>query len=229
MYSARYSPKWFSIAINKAREGRTRTRRVQIDSSASDRSVEARRPHHRKEPTSGRGKAKRVMAVLTTYSYTGPDKRHLRQVIPRVFHALDPPGFEPPFPPRIARPRGIHRNDSQHLSPETRPTLGALVPHGNHFSDGSSHPQLTPQSLKIITAATIAALNQHLASIGLLLRMATIPSDESITNTAFLPPAARDASTIPPRTLPPPPAPRHTYPWPGFTQPIHYEERDTPA
>ena len=148
MYSAGCSPKWFSTAINKAREGRTLTRRVQIDSSASDRFVDARRPRHREEPTSGRGKAKRVMAALTTDSDTEPDspgetdrnKRQPRQVTPRVFHVPDPPGFAPPFPARIVRPRGTRRNDSQHLSPETRPTLGAPMPHGTHFPDRSSHP-----------------------------------------------------------------------------------------
>ena len=77
------------------------------------------------------------------------------------------------------------------------------MPHRNHFPDGASHPQLTSQSLEMITAATTAALNQHLSSIGFLPRVAATPSDESITNTASLPPAARDAS--PPRTLPPPP------------------------
>ena len=80
---------------------------------------------------------------------------------------------------------------------------------GNHFPNGSSHTQLSPQSLEMITAATIAALNQHLASIGFLPRVAATPSDKSTTNTASLPPAARDASPIPPRTLTPPPAP-HT-------------------
>ena len=70
------------------------------------------------------------------------------------------------------------------------------MPHETDLSGGSSHPQLTPQSLEMITAATIAALNQHLASIGFLPRGATTPSDESIS------PAARDASAIPSRTLP---------------------------
>ena len=69
------------------------------------------------------------------------------------------------------------------------------MPNGNHLSDGSAHPQLTPQSLEMITATTIAALNQHLVSTGFLRRVAA-PSDESIS------PVARDASPIPPRTLP---------------------------
>ena len=94
------------------------------------------------------------------------------------------------------------------------------MPHGDHFPDGSSHPQLTPQSHEMITAVTIAALNQHLASLGLLPRMAAIPSDESITNTASLPPAARDASLTPPRTLPPPPC--IDAPTPGLVLPNSY-------
>ena len=70
------------------------------------------------------------------------------------------------------------------------------MPDRNHLSDGSSHPHLTPQSLEMITAATIAALNQNLASIGFLPRVDATPSDEPIT------PMARDASTIPPRRSP---------------------------
>ena len=107
-----------------------------------------------------------------------------------------PPRFRTVIPPRIARLRGTHRNDSPHLRPETRPTLGAPIPHENHLSGGSSPPQLTHQSLEMITAATMAALNQHLASIGFLPPGAATPSYESIS------PVARDASPIPPRTLP---------------------------
>ena len=83
--------------------------------------------------------------------------------------------------------------------------------HENHLSSGSSHPQLTPQSLEMITTATIAALNQHLASIGFLPRVDATPSDESI------PPMARDASPIPPRTLP-----HLCEPTPGLVLPSSY-------
>ena len=73
MYNARYSPNWFSEHIKKASESCPRNRQVDFDSSASDRSVEARQQRHRGEPTSGRGKSKRVMTALTTDSDTGPD------------------------------------------------------------------------------------------------------------------------------------------------------------
>ena len=163
MYSARYSPTWFSGNIKKTRESRPRSRRVEFNSSASDRSVEARHPRHRDEPTSGRGKSKRVMTVLTTNSDTGPGSpgtsdpgnRPPRQVTPCVFYAPDPLGSAPSFPPG---------NESPHLRPETRPTLRAPMPHEIHLSGGSSNPQLTPQSLEMITAGSIAALNQHLAA-----------------------------------------------------------------
>ena len=89
MFDARYSPLWFSNNVKKARESRPNNRRVEFDSSASDRSVEARRPRHRDEPTSGRGKRKRAMTALTTDSDSGPDSdrdnRPSRQVIPLVF------------------------------------------------------------------------------------------------------------------------------------------------
>ena len=118
------------------------------------------------------------MTALTTDSDSGPDSdrdnRPPRQVIRRVFHAPDPLSSAPPFPPRISGTRGTHRNDLLHRRPETRPTLGAPVTDRNHLSDGSSHPHLTPQSLEMITAATIAALNQHLVTIGFL-RVQTQP------------------------------------------------------
>ena len=107
IYSAQFSPTWVLNNIKKARESRPRNRRVEFDSSASDRSVEAHRPRYRDEPTSGRGKSKRVMTALTTDSDTGPDSpgtsdrgnRPPRQIIPRVFHAPDPLGSAPPSPP----------------------------------------------------------------------------------------------------------------------------------
>ena len=63
----------------------------------------------------------------------------------------------------------------------------------------------------MITAATIAALNQHLASIGFLPRVDATPSNEPI------PSMARDASPIPPRTLP-----RLCEPTPGPVLPSSY-------
>ena len=48
----------------------------------------------------------------------------------------------------------------------------------------------------MITAATIAALNQHLANIGFLPRVDGTLPDKPI------PPMARDAPTIPPISLP---------------------------
>ena len=107
------------------------------------------------------------------------------------------------IPPRIALPRGTRRNDPPHLSPETQPTLGAPMLHGNHFPDVNS--QITPQSLEIMTVATIAALNQHLASIGLLPRIAATRSGDPIKNTNPVHPAPRDAPPISPRTSPIPP------------------------
>ena len=197
MYSARQSTKLFWDAITRARKSCTRNRRVQIDSSAGHRSVEARQLCHREEPTSRRGKAKRVMAALTTTSDTGPDspaetdryKRPPRQASPWVLHAPDPPGIAPLFPPRIARPRGTRGIDPPCHSSAIQSILGALTPHGNHFSDGNSHPPHTPQFLEMITAATIAVLNQHLASIGLLPQTAATLSGESITDTDAIPPA----------------------------------------
>ena len=149
-------PRNGSRTITRAREGRTRNRRVQIDSFASGRSVEARQPRHREEPTSGRGQAKRVMAALTTDSDTVPDslgetdrdKRAPWQVFPRVCHAPDPPGIAPPSPPQIARPRGTPRLDPPRHSPAIQPILGAPTLYRNPFSDENSHLPLMRSPLK---------------------------------------------------------------------------------
>ena len=90
---------------------------------------------------------------------TDRDKRPRRQASSRVFHAPDPSGIAPPFPPRIARPRGTRRIDPSRHSPAIQPILGAPTPHGNPFSDGNSHPPLTPQFPEMITSATIAVLD----------------------------------------------------------------------
>ena len=87
------------------------------------------------------------------------------------------------------------------------------MPDGNHLSDESSHPHLTPQSLEVITAATIATLNQHLASIDFPPRMDATPSDESI------PPMAWCISDTPGNVT----AHLRPNPRPGFTQLISYE------
>ena len=158
------------------------------------------------------------MTALTTGNKTGPDSdrdnRPPRQVITRVFHAPDPLGSAPSSTPRISRTRGTHRNDPPHLRPETRPTLGVPMPDGNHLSDGSSHPHLTPQSLEMITTATIAVLNQHLASIGFPPRVDATPSNESI------PPMASGYISDTPGNVT---AHLRPYPRPGFTQLISYE------
>ena len=101
------------------------------------------------------------------------------------------------------------------------------MPHENHPSGGSSHPQLTPQSLEMITAVTIAALIQHLASIGFLPRVDATPSDESISL------MARDASPIPPRTLPhlcePTPSPILPSSYPRNNAIYHLQDGRLPA
>ena len=169
MYSARHYPKWFSDAITRARESRTRNRRVQVDSSAGERSVEARQPCHREETTSRCGKAKRVMVALTTESDTGPDspgetdrdKRPPRQVSLRVFHAPDPHGIAPPFPLRIAQPRGTRRIDpALPLFGDTTDPRSAHTPRKPLFGRELPPPPLTPQLL--LSTRTLPVVS-HLA------------------------------------------------------------------
>ena len=70
------------------------------------------------------------MTALTTDSDTGPDSdrnnRPPKQVIPRVFHAPDPLGSEPSFPPESLGP-GEHTEmirrifAQRHVRPSERP------------------------------------------------------------------------------------------------------------
>ena len=184
MHSTGHARDWFQKAIARARETRTRNRRAQMDSSASNCSVEARQLRHCEDLTSGRGESKRVMTALTRDSDTGPDSprgtdrdnRYLRQIAPRLYHALDlNDGTTPLFSSRIARTRGNCRIASPRLLPARIPALKAPTLRGETISEETLTTM--QQYLETITAATLAALNQHLASIGLLPPTATTPSD----------------------------------------------------
>ena len=183
----------------------------QTDSSASDSSVGLNRQRQRDDPASGRGKTKRTMMALTTDSDSGSDVprvtydgyRHNRQVSPRFFHAPDPDGgTEPPFPPRIARNRVERR------APPPRPLTNhtpALVPHARRESTPVNEdlsPVPTQLLIETITNATLAAVNQHLMSAGLLPRPTVDlqPTELSLTRPA--PPPSTLVQTTAPTPAP---------------------------
>ena len=167
---------WFDTTIRNSQATATRKPHTQADSSASDSSVEVLRQRPRDEPSSGRGKPKRVMTALTSDSDSSSettrrndrDLRYLRQV-PRFYHAPDPnDGSDPPFPPRIARTSTVHWPAPPRSLPTHTPALEthASCPPTTLNEDFS--PPTTHQLVDTITSAALAAVNEYLANIGLL-------------------------------------------------------------
>ena len=135
------------------------------------------------------------MTALTTDSNSGSDAphgtydgdRYIKQVSPSFYHASDPDdGTGPPFPPQIARNRVRHRTPpSRPLTAHTR----ALEPHaqrGTPTVNKDFSPLPTQLLIETITNATLAAVNQHLMSTGLLPRPTVDPqpAEPSLTRTA---------------------------------------------
>ena len=167
---------WFDTTIRNSQAAATRKSYTQADSSASDSSVEVLRQRPRDEPSSGRGKSKRVMTALTSDSDSSSettrrndrDLRYSRQV-PRFYHAPDPnDGSDPPFPPRIARTSTVHQPAPPRSLLTHTHALGthASCPPTTLNEDFS--PPTTHQLVDTITSAALAAVNQYLANNGLL-------------------------------------------------------------
>ena len=213
-YNSGADRQWFATTIRNSQAAATRKPHTQADSSASDSSVEVPRQRPREEPSSGRGKTKRVMTALTsdrdssseTTRRNDRDLRYLRQV-PRFYHAPFPnDGSDPPFPPRIARTNIVHRLAPPRSLTTYTPALGthASCPPTTLNEDFS--PPTTHQLVDTITSATLAGVNQYLANIGLLLQ--TTPDSQ--------PPAPSLARTTPDppvlvETPAPAPPPRSTH------------------
>ena len=113
--------------------------------------------------------------------------RHIRQVSPRFYHAPDPDDSTgPPFPARIARNRVDRRvPPSRPLSAHT-PALEPHAQRGPPTVNEDSSPLPAQLLIETITNATLAAVNQHLMSTGLLPRpiVDPQPTQPSLTRTA---------------------------------------------
>ena len=185
---------WFQTKLSNLRPAPRWQPRSHTD-SASDSSVGTNRQRHREDPASGRGKAKRSMTALTSDSDsssdaqrgTHDDYRHLRQASPRFYHAPEvDDGTEPPFPPRIAR------NRMERQAPLSRPrTTPALAPRAeretNPVNDNIS-PLHTQLLIETITNATLATVNRHLVSAGLLPHPTADPHPTEPSLTRTVPP-----------------------------------------
>ena len=186
---------WFLTNISQPRAAPRWHTHPQTDSSASGSSVGLNRRRRRDDPASGRRKVKRTMTALTTYSDSASDAphgayneyRHLRQVSPCFYHDPDPDdGIGPPFPPRIARNRVDRRaQPSRPLTAHT-PVLEPHAQRGTPTVNEGFSPLPTQLLIETITNATLAAVNQHLMSTGLLPRptVEPQPTEPSLTRTA---------------------------------------------
>ena len=131
----------------------------QTHSSASDSSTTTGQ-HRHEDPSSGRGNAKRATFSGTSNSDSGQHPRRTgrdrRQVPPYIFHAAERNGRDtPPFPPRIFRPRVTQR-----LPP--RATNSSMV-----NASGADPPPSLQQMVEAVTSAALAAVDRHLAHMGL--------------------------------------------------------------
>ena len=135
------------------------------------------------------------MTAINTDSESGLDTphgtydgyRHNSEDSPRFYHAPDPDdSTELLFPPRIAR------NCVDHRAPPPRPlptNTPALVPHVRQESplvNEDFSPLPTQLLIETITNVTLATVNQHLISAGLLPRPTVDPqpTERSLTRTA---------------------------------------------
>ena len=144
------------------RDAAAKPRLDRTDSSASNSSTTTGQ-HRREDPSSGRGNAKRATFSGTSESDSGQhprragrDRLDRRQVPPYIFHAAERNGSDtPPFPPRIFRPRGTERLPPRATNSSMKNASGADLP-----------PSLQ-QMVEAVTAAAIAAVDHHLAHMGL--------------------------------------------------------------
>ena len=149
----------------------------------------------REDPSSGRGNAKRATFSGTSDSDSSQhprraerDRLDRRQVPPRIFHAAERSGSDAPsFPPRISR----QREHMQRLPPRVANSSIENTP-------GADLPPSLQQMVEAVTAAAIAAVDRHLAQMGLYPRSEPASSHGFVTN-------ARPLMT-PASVAPPPPA-----------------------
>ena len=156
---------WVRDVLRKAAASRRPTRTT---CSGSDTSSSAG-PRRRDEPSSGRGNSKKASLTETSDSDDRqPRGRHhpdKRQVTARIYHATDDDSDAPPFPPRSFR----YRNRSRRPHPRvTTPRADCAAPVTYDFLP-------LQKIVGAATAAAIAAVDHHLAHLGLTSLPETTP------------------------------------------------------
>ena len=149
---------WVREALSQAAASRGPARTT---SSGSDTSSSAG-PRRRDEPSSGHGNSTR--ATLTETSDSGDRQpRHQgrhppdRQVTARIYHATDDNSDAPPFPPRSFRYRTRSR----------RPHSRVATPRAETTAPVTNDLPSLQHIVEAATAAAIAAVDHHLAHLGL--------------------------------------------------------------
>ena len=144
-------------------------------SSGSD-TASSVRPRRRDDPSSGRGNSKRATLSETSDSddrhsrYQGRHHPDKRQVTARIYQVTDDDSDALSFPPRVFR----YRNRSRRPHPRiATPRADCAAPVTNDFLP-------LQKIVEAATAAAIAAVDYHLAHLGLTSRPETPPSHGTV-------------------------------------------------
>ena len=157
---------WVREVLDEAAAPRRLARSV---SSGSDTASSAR-PRRRDDPSSGRGNSKRATLSETSDSdghprHHGRTQLDKRQVAARIYHASDEDSDAPSFPPQIFR----YRNRSR------RPHPRIATPRADRATPATNDSFSLQKIVEAATAAAIAAVDHHLANLGLTTRPEPIP------------------------------------------------------
>ena len=157
---------WVREVLDEAAAPRRLARSV---SSGSDTASSAR-PRRRDDPSSGRGNSKRATLSETSDSdghprHHGRNHPDKRQVTARIYHASDEDSDAPSFPPQIFR----YRNRSR------RPHPRIATPRADRATPATNDSFSLQKIVEAATAAAIAAVDHHLAHLGLTTRPEPIP------------------------------------------------------
>ena len=157
---------WVREVLDEAAAPRRLARSV---SSGSDTASSAR-PRRRDDPSSGRGNSKRATLSETSDSdghprHHGRNHPDKRQVTARIYHASDEDSEAPSFPPQIFR----YRNRSR------RPHPRIETPRADRATPTTNDSFSLQKIVEAATAAAIAAVDHHLAHLGLTTRPEPIP------------------------------------------------------
>ena len=161
---------WVRDVLRKAAASRRPTRTTCIGSDTSS----CAGPRRGDDPSSGRGNSKRASLTETSDSDDRqPRGRHhpdKRQVTARIYHATDDNSDAPSFPPRIFR----YRNRSRRPHPRVAtPRADCAAPVTNDFFP-------LQKIVEAATAAATAAVDHHLAHLGLTSRPDTTSSHGTV-------------------------------------------------